>query len=131
MFERPFKQFHHSVCLLSLFDTIAHPFLQGSVQQGLCLCWSLGFGFLEGHLEGSYREVPWNIDHKPVEMNEKRPKRRAAFDDPKIFPWFTYRNNCLGSLMLVFIWKAVWSVFWNQDMHFWLCMKPLIYYDIY
>lgn len=57
--------------------------------------WILGLGFPEGDLEGSDRRVPCNIDHKPVEMDEKDQKEGLDFDDPKLFPRFTGRKNCL------------------------------------
>lgn len=59
--------------------------------------WNLVLGFLGHWRAASYGRVPQSIDHKPAEMNGEK-RRGIDFDDFKIFPSFSYRENCVGNI---------------------------------
>ena len=108
------------------FLLLMPPFLQGSLQQEFCevFSWNLGLGFLEGYLKGGYRRVPWNIDHKPVEMSEKDRQEGSIL---MVLKYFTGKIELFIDSLTLLIRKALWLFSKSNLWLLWLCVKMLVY----
>ena len=126
-FGRHFQSYHSSVCASVTFCCWCIPsFKVQCSRSSLCevFSWNLGLGFLEGYLKGSYRRVPWNIDHKPAEMSEKDQKEGSIL---MVLKYFTGKIELFIDSLTLFIRKALYLFSKSNLWLLWLCVKMLIY----